>query len=294
MQADSYKRLTTLNCDRCGKEYEPTLNKDGSIRKRNFKACSQWCQVALSKGVPKAEYLSTVPCEHCGTPFKPKKEPYGRALFCSRECFNSHDGVKNPTKRLDIEFKALRDQARIGKKQIEIILGMVALKEVARIIRIKSWNDRYITYGHKGELVTRSCKQCEAAFLYRMGSGFAKIYCQPCRKQRDKDSTKKARKVRRKRFGSTSTHRQRAKKAGVSYQPVKPTEVLERDGWKCHLCGIPTPKELRGTFEPNAPEVDHIVTLADGGAHSYRNLACACRSCNLKKGARSCGQLKIF
>lgn len=294
MQGDSYKRLTTLDCHRCGKKYQPTLKKDGTIRKFVFQACSKWCQVALSKGLPKQQYIEPTPCKHCGTMFKARKEPYGRALFCSRQCFKDYEGIKNPTKRLYTEFKALRDQVRIGKRQIEIILGMVVLKEIAQTIWIKTGNKKYLTYGHKGELVTRSCKQCQNTFLYRMGSGLVKTYCNSCTKQRNKDLKKEQRKINRKKYGSNGSHRQRAKRAGVHYESIKSIKVLERDGWKCHLCGIATPKKLRGTFEPNAPELDHIVTIAEGGAHTYSNVACACRSCNLKKGGKSLGQLKIF
>ncbi|WP_081401272.1 HNH endonuclease [Acinetobacter tandoii] len=64
---------------------------------------------------------------------------------------------------------------------------------------------------------------------------------------------------------------------------IDPIDVLNRDGWICYLCGIPTPKNLRGTYEFNAPEVDHIVPLSRGGSHSMNNLRCACRKCNNKK-----------
>lgn len=63
--------------------------------------------------------------------------------------------------------------------------------------------------------------------------------------------------------------------------------VLEADGWVCQICGIPTPREKRGTQEPDAPTIDHIVPLSAGGAHSYANVQCACLRCNTRKGART-------
>jgi 5-methylcytosine-specific restriction endonuclease McrA len=72
-----------------------------------------------------------------------------------------------------------------------------------------------------------------------------------------------------------------------------PIEVLERDGWRCHLCGGKTPKRLRGTYEDSAPELDHIVPLAAGGEHSRRNTACACRKCNIAKSDKPLGQLRL-
>lgn len=64
---------------------------------------------------------------------------------------------------------------------------------------------------------------------------------------------------------------------------VDPISICERDHWHCYLCGVHTPRELRGTYDDRAPEVDHVVPLAAGGAHSVDNLRCACRKCNLIK-----------
>ncbi|MGE3807155.1 MAG: HNH endonuclease [Gemmataceae bacterium] len=72
-----------------------------------------------------------------------------------------------------------------------------------------------------------------------------------------------------------------------------PLEVLARDRWRCQLCGVKTPERLRGTYQPNAPELDHIIPIALGGSHSRANTQCACRSCNGTKGARELGQLLL-
>jgi 5-methylcytosine-specific restriction endonuclease McrA len=78
------------------------------------------------------------------------------------------------------------------------------------------------------------------------------------------------------------------------WHPVDPMIVFDRDGWRCHLCGIRTPKHLRGTTDDRAPECDHIVPIAAGGSHSYENSACSCRKCNRQKGAKPLGQLLLF
>jgi len=83
---------------------------------------------------------------------------------------------------------------------------------------------------------------------------------------------------------STKTHERRTKTA---FAPVNPYVVFTRDGWTCKLCGCDTPRALRGTFVPNAPELDHIIPLALGGEHSYENTQCACRACNGSKGAKA-------
>jgi 5-methylcytosine-specific restriction endonuclease McrA len=76
----------------------------------------------------------------------------------------------------------------------------------------------------------------------------------------------------------------RAKKNGVDFERFDPFEIFERDGWRCYICGDPTPKELRGTRHPKAPELDHIVPISAGGPHTRENTACACKACNFEKG----------
>lgn len=71
----------------------------------------------------------------------------------------------------------------------------------------------------------------------------------------------------------------------LTSERVDPFVVFSRDGWRCYICGEETPKLLRGTSEPRAPQIDHIIPLSSGGAHSYDNTACACRQCNLAKGS---------
>ena len=74
---------------------------------------------------------------------------------------------------------------------------------------------------------------------------------------------------------------------------IDPIRVFERDKWRCHICGVKTPKGLRGTTDALAPELEHIVSLADGGAHTWGNVACSCRKCNQSKGSASFGQLGL-
>lgn len=59
------------------------------------------------------------------------------------------------------------------------------------------------------------------------------------------------------------------------------------------LCGCGTPKRLRGSYEPSAPELDHVVPLAMGGTHTWGNVKCSCRRCNGAKGATARWQLGL-
>lgn len=126
-----------------------------------------------------------------------------------------------------------------------------------------------------GATEKRPCFNCDEPFPVKPGDRKRK-YCSPrCRK-------KSAARI------AGSTRRKNLK--GARVETVDPYEICERDKWRCHLCGVRTPKRLRGTFDPRAPEVDHILPITAGGTHNYANLACACRDCNQKKGNKPLGQ----
>lgn len=74
--------------------------------------------------------------------------------------------------------------------------------------------------------------------------------------------------------------RRRARIAAQGRDAVNRLRVFDRDGWRCWVCGVDTPATLVGTCEPNAPELDHVVPISRGGAHTYANVRCACRRCN--------------
>ena len=70
----------------------------------------------------------------------------------------------------------------------------------------------------------------------------------------------------------------------VQHENVNKKKVFERDDWTCRHCGYPTPDWFLGTTPTNDnPELDHILPISQGGAHSYANTQCLCRGCNAKK-----------
>lgn len=78
-----------------------------------------------------------------------------------------------------------------------------------------------------------------------------------------------------------------ARKALLRPDAFDPFEVFTASGWCCHYCGISTPRSLRGSKAPNAPEVDHLMPLSRGGEHSRVNVVCACKKCNSDKRAKT-------
>lgn len=56
-------------------------------------------------------------------------------------------------------------------------------------------------------------------------------------------------------------------------------EVFARDGWACRYCG--------SAITLSTGHADHVMPRSRGGSDDPSNLVASCRSCNLKKGART-------
>ena len=56
-------------------------------------------------------------------------------------------------------------------------------------------------------------------------------------------------------------------------------EVFKRDSFRCQYCGRSAPDVIL--------EVDHMVSIADGGKNTLGNLVTSCRDCNRGKGKTS-------
>jgi 5-methylcytosine-specific restriction endonuclease McrA len=84
--------------------------------------------------------------------------------------------------------------------------------------------------------------------------------------------------VERERCRAKESRRRAQKKGSLVHEEVVPLVVLERDDGMCGIC-------LKDV-DPTDFHVDHIVSLANGGDHSYSNTQVAHPLCNLRKGAR--------
>ena len=73
--------------------------------------------------------------------------------------------------------------------------------------------------------------------------------------------------------------------AHLDCEPVSPIKVFERDEWVCHICSKPVDRHLPWP-DPASRSLDHVVALANGGAHTYDNVKLAHLGCNSRKGAR--------
>lgn len=151
---------------------------------------------------------------------------------------------------------------------------------------------------HRGNPRTKSCAVCSADFDPRSEHGpDADVCSETCSEERRK-AWRRQRYIQamatpegRERFRN-SEYIRRARKAKAFVEHVSRDEVMRRGKWRCHLCGDPIPKDAKHP-DPTFGTVDHVLPLAEGGAHSYANCKPAHLRCNCSKGARPFGQLGL-
>lgn len=210
----------------------------------------------------RASYLrgttQSAQCYHCGIKYRPKRTD--RNKFCSRECnFKSKAFLKAGRKPRATPQRHCRGCG---------VLLLVPSRQIC---------DSCIRPAYTpARKHVAACVVCEAVIIGRA----SKRKCERC-------IVEHSRRLRK--------HRKRASHYGVRYEPINTIAVFERDGWRCQVCGVRTPRSKRGTFADNAPELDHRVPMSRGGPHTWDNVQCCCRSCNIKKGNRSIvGQMNLF
>lgn len=69
-------------------------------------------------------------------------------------------------------------------------------------------------------------------------------------------------------------------------------EIAERDGWRCHLCGLKVDPTTPRTA-PRGATVDHLVPIGAGGQDVRENVALAHRACNVRRKDRGEVQLLL-
>ncbi len=94
------------------------------------------------------------------------------------------------------------------------------------------------------------------------------------RRQRDRENPEPIREA---------NHRRRSRINGAR---VSHRAVYERDGGKCHLCGLAVPFDVMS--------LDHLVPLARGGIHTFENVRCSHRTCNMRRKASGPAQLLLL
>lgn len=254
---DALTRSMRICCEACG--------VSGLRTTKGFcKACTKLSQRLIArtatppfladKREPKGPSCT---CAVCGVLYKPKRK--GRDTTCSREC--------------GFEWIAVKARAKANGDRI--------LVRVKRIPYVPPQPDAQcsmcgVGYVRSKAYQRRCSDECEAAY-----DAAVKVARQEARKR--SPSRRKNKALRR-----------ALERGARTTQAVDPFVVFDRDGWRCQCCGVRTPKTKRGTYDSRAPELDHIIPVSKGGAHSYRNTQCLCRGCNGAKSDGVGGQMRLF
>jgi len=227
-------------------------------------------------------------CVYCGGQFiHIRRRASGRfPRFCSIECKRARtrqQSAESAARRADGLYRNRRPASRKPKPKLEpqfpIVCGYcgrLALRKTAdaKFCSTKCLNAHHRDLRRVGPFEPKQCAACGTTFIPKQS---VNVYCSRECQLRVWYPTKRA-----KRRTATAVGR------------VDPIAVFERDHWRCHMCNRKTPRSKRGSFDPDAPELDHIVPLSVGGAHTYENTACSCRACNMAKGAKPLGQLLLL
>lgn len=254
-------------CTQCGAEFSGHKRKFCTAKCRDLAAITRKRDHRDCERGP----IQPTSCNHCGDEFMPKHRANTR--FCSVTCkqrWFGKDRSPGVAERANLARQAADARRTQTAKRAELraLVEQEAMKRRAAADRARA-----------DKLKPRPCRRCGTKFTPK--STGQSVFCtERCRRRCHK--------------GERGTHRSRAVKAGVAYQPINRTKVFERDGWKCQVCGRTTPQRLCGSTSQRAPELDHRVPFAMGGGHTWDNVQCACRECNARKGGTHViGQMRL-
>lgn len=212
-------------------------------------------------------------CAICGIEFRPRLTgTRKRAVTCSTSC----RGISQ------------RKYATIEEKRAAILAAKRAANNTPQKIAEREARaaDRAAKQAELDKLRS-TCIHCSGPVEPELRGEYRfRPACQTCKVARAEESRKKW-----KRAGKA---KRRAAARGSDAERFDPFEIFDRDGWRCHLCGMKTVKAKRGTHHPLAPELDHIIPISKGGPHTRANTACSCRRCNHAKGCEIIGQPSLF
>ena len=247
--------------------------------------CSRTCGYRTRRGCKPKDEARRFECGHCAKSFE---STYHDAMYCSKRCKTAAWKAANPD-RLSLLRQRERRPVRLLSCYVAKHCDRCGVAGGAR----RSWTlcpccirrdqreaardaaKACAEAQHKAAGRVTECEECRSCFCPLYGSSAAAL-CRPCADARTRQQRRAAKKFR-----------EALKRGAAGGEHVRKEKVFERDGWLCRLCGVATPKHLTGTYEHNAPELDHIIPVTRDGLHTYANTQCLCRSCNGWKAART-------
>lgn len=203
-----------------------------------------------------------IECTYCGGLFRQMRN---RWVCCSRVCANRANGARTRA-RLDWATRSSAARVRwmrrhrVGREEYRTTVGAPP---------------RWRRPGAAVQPHPISCMDCQQEF-----TGKGRRLCGSCSTRRTREGKRRS-KVRR-----------RAAKRGIATADrYLASDIYERDGWRCHLCGG---RLRRGAVvpHPRAATIDHLVPIAAGGTDTRTNVAAAHFECNWRRRDIGAAQLR--
>ncbi len=218
----------------------------------------QSCRTAAPKCHPR-------PCVHCQIEFTPLRR--STAEFCSTDCRNTHNGrlKADPSYPTVANCVWCLQPFNYSPHRPCCSLGCFSER-----------NNHWSMWRSSTSCTIPSCLDCGLLIPFDPTSK----RCSPCQQAFDEA-----------RRGRSETRRRNIVKAGDA--DIHWRLLGDRDQWLCHLCGGKVRKSPGCASVEAGATIDHLVPIADGGTHTWDNVALAHRSCNIKRGAGGVAQLRL-
>jgi hypothetical protein len=252
-----------MKCEWCGVEFEVSKGrKESGPNKQRFH--SRRCQELWRKAS-----IGLCICEGCGIEFKPQNTD--RKRFHSRECafrFKHDSGErKRVIRALISKLRAIKDCKICGERTFNAYCSRECELEYGR----RRSHEHSISKCDKDII---RCYQCGKEFKPEYGNKRTRFCSDRCSKRFDGRNEKRKRRMRK-------------YKTEYMFDRFSDWEIFERDDWCCMICGLPVRKDAVGLLNNQAPTIDHIIPLSQGGTHRRDNVQCAHRICNSIKSDKS-------
>lgn len=196
-------------------------------------------------------------------------------MFCSRDCAQDYLFYQRNGCRRDLNVRI-----RFWSVQCVICGGyhvrerkpfgahLTCCRECDLVAKRKIERERFVSVKETNEYKDKTCPECGAGFSVNYYAD-VRVYCS------DRCAV---------RVGRRSNRAKR--RAAIELRttgPVHFNEIVVRDKCICHLCGEPVDLSLH-RWDDGAPELDHVIPLAQGGWHGPDNIKLSHRICNQRKG----------
>jgi len=255
--------FTLLRCKWCGREWE----RRPTGRDRRVAYCSKLCKLQhWNARQPRRD------CVVCGVSVSAKAKYCDACRLIARSASN-----KAINQRLQKAHKAPKLH-RLSCQECSGLFTVVknTRKYCSRQCSIKGQGKALRRALSERAVIGLDCRICGERFSSKRHT--KKSLCKRCTKREYRNSGGRSK---------GESHTQRARRNCVQAENISRIAVFKRDGWRCGICGVDTPRSLlKDCSHTYSPTLDHVVPLSKGGSHTVDNVQCLCRGCNSRKGDR--------